>query len=66
VADKHKGNYYAMAIKHTGHCYSPARNKDYDVVFSMWSILHKDYDLKGSVAKKRLVVSLKRLGTKTN
>jgi hypothetical protein len=29
-------------------------------------MLHKDYDLKGSVAKKYLVVILKGLGAKTN
>jgi hypothetical protein len=29
-------------------------------------MLHKDYDRKGSVEKKMLVVSLKGLGGKTN
>jgi hypothetical protein len=29
-------------------------------------VLHKDYDRKGSVEKKSLVVSLKGLGAKTN
>jgi hypothetical protein len=30
------------------------------------SVLHKDYDRKGSVAKRTLVMSFKRLGAKTN
>jgi hypothetical protein len=29
-------------------------------------MIHKDYDRKGSVAKKTLVVNLKGLGAKTN
>jgi hypothetical protein len=29
-------------------------------------MLHKDYDCKGSVEKEIVVVSLKRLGAKTN
>jgi glucan phosphoethanolaminetransferase (alkaline phosphatase superfamily) len=32
---------------------------------SLERMLHKDYDRKGLVAKKNLVVSLKRLGAKT-
>jgi hypothetical protein len=41
-------------------------NRD-TLIFSSERILHKDYDRKGSVAKKKtLVVSLKRLGAKTN
>jgi hypothetical protein len=30
------------------------------------SMLHKDYDRKGSVAKKNVVVILKKLGAKNN
>jgi hypothetical protein len=36
------------------------------LVFSSERVLHKDYDRKGSVEKKSLVVSLKGLGAKTN
>jgi hypothetical protein len=35
-------------------------------MFSPESMLHEDYDRKGSVAKKSLIVSLKELGTTTN
>jgi hypothetical protein len=37
-------------------------------ILSSERMLHKDYDRKGSVAKKKktLVLSLKRLGAKTN
>jgi hypothetical protein len=34
--------------------------------FLVREILHRDYDHKGSVEKKSLVVSLKGLGAKTN
>jgi hypothetical protein len=35
-------------------------------IFLSERMLHKDYDFKGSVEKKTLVVSLKEFGTKTN
>jgi hypothetical protein len=35
-------------------------------IISSESMLHKDYDCKGSVEKNLLVVSLKGLGAKTN
>jgi hypothetical protein len=35
-------------------------------IFSSEMMLHKDYDLKGSVAEKILVVSLKGLDAKMN
>jgi hypothetical protein len=35
-------------------------------IFSSERMLHKDYDLKGSVENKSLVVSLKGLVAKTN
>jgi hypothetical protein len=36
------------------------------LIFSSERMFHKGYALKGSVAKKTLVWSLKRLGAKTN
>jgi hypothetical protein len=35
-------------------------------ILSSESMLHNDYDLKGSIEKKNLAVSLKGLGAKTN
>jgi hypothetical protein len=35
-------------------------------IFSSERMLHKDYERKGSVAKKKMVVNLKGLGAKTN
>jgi hypothetical protein len=35
-------------------------------IYKRQRILHKDYDRKGSVEKKNLVVSLKVIGAKTN
>jgi hypothetical protein len=35
-------------------------------ILSLERMLHKDYDLMGSATKRILVMSLKRLGAKTN